>query len=417
MKLFTRYNRINLLSTVVIFLLASVAYGFLLRYVLIDQVDETLKTEQQEIETYVSKYNRLPEVIPVRDQHTVFTSGTGPFKRKFRTSQLYDNGERESDYYRQVIFGINAGGKWYNVTVGKSLEGTDDMIRSIIVITVGTILLILLTSLVINRMLLNRLWQPFYNTLSIMRSFQLGSKEVLYFPENNIDEFSFMNKTLWQSIRKAQQDYLLLKEFTENASHELQTPLAVIRSKMDLLIQDEHLSEPQSQAVQMAYDAIQKLSRLNQSLLLLARIENRQFEESVSINLREKIEDKLAEFQELWQDKGLRVITSLQEVSVVMNGVLADVLLNNLLSNATRHNKQGGDIRIELQNHQLIISNTGADGALDEHQLFTRFYKASPSSDNNGLGLSIVRQICEVSGFRVEYNFKKEMHEFGVVWG
>ncbi len=417
MKLFTRYNRINLLSTVIIFLLASGAFYFLLRYILISQVDEDLKIEQHEIEIYAGKYAKLPEPLPVKDQKISFQPVSTPAqKRKFHTIDGYDRKEREHEKFRQLVFNIRVSDQWYEVTVAKSLEGTDDMMRSIILITVITILLILITSFVINRILLRRLWQPFYNTLSVTQQFKLGQKQPATFPATTVDEFVVMNKALEQFIHKAENDYKLLKEFTENASHELQTPLAVIQSKLDLLVQDEHLSEAQSRAVQGANESLQKLSRLNQSLLLLSKIENRQFSQTAAIHFKELAEEKLSQFRELWQDKEISYTASLEEVTVVMNKELAEILLNNIFSNATRHTVKGSAIRILLNKTEFSISNPAVNGPLDKERLFSRFYKAGQQSDHNGLGLSIVRQIASVSGYTINYHFAEGMHIFSLVF-
>ncbi|CAN5204847.1 hypothetical protein BH11BAC6_BH11BAC6_10020 [soil metagenome] len=419
MKLLAKYNRINLLFTVVIFLLASVAFALLLRYVLINQVDEDLKIEQNEITNYIQKYNHLPEIIKVHDQQTFYIpvqQNTVDNERHFHNSSVYNDHEKEQELIRELDFNISAGGQWYLVKVSKSLEGTDDLIRSIIIITVITILLILAATLLINRIVLRRLWQPFYDTLQSISNFKLG-KSKLNLTSTNIDEFILMNKTLQQAINKAEEDYIVLKEFTENASHELQTPLAVIRSKLDLLIQDEHLTAQQSDAMQAAYDAIQKLSRMNQSLLLLAKIENRQFNETAAIDLKALMENKLYQFRELWQSQHIIVVTDLEEASITMNESLADILLNNLLSNATKHNKNNGAINIHLQPGMLSISNTGKLQALNEHALFTRFYKAGADNENHGLGLSIAKQICEVSNCSIRYSFDETgKHIFSFSW-
>src|SRR5437773_5689002 len=150
----------------------------------------------------------------------------------------------------------------------------------------------------------------------------------------------------------------------------MQTPLAIIRSKLDLLIQGENLFEEQTKTIQSAYQAIEKLARLNQSLLLLAKIENNQFAETSSVDLRQKIEEKIDAFKELWQNQNISVITSLKDVSVKMNVELADILLNNLLSNATRHNFPQGSIKIELSNEDLKITNTSTQKELDKQRLF-----------------------------------------------
>ena len=417
MKLFTKYNRINLLTTVIIFLLASVAFFIVLRYIIIGQVDDDLKIEKNEIETAAKTLHHLPAIIPVKDQYTLYTevNAAGFEKAKFTTVKKFDAHEHEQIAVREIAFNIKVNNQWYMVTVAKSLEGTDDLIQSIIVINICTILLILATTLLINRLVLRRLWQPFYDSLKNMREFKLGSKQQLLFSASGIEEFDVMNVTLQQAFSKAEQDYLLLREFTENASHELQTPLAIMRSKMDVLIQDENLSQQQSEAAQGVYDAIQRLTRINQSLLLLAKIENNQFADTVTIDLKHFIQQKLKQFYELWLNKNIVVTSNLQSACVTMNATLADILFNNLFSNATKHNSKGGSINIELRQGNFEISNSGQAFALDATRLFSRFYKTG-ANDNHGLGLSIARQICEASGCGIVYSFDDSMHTFTIKW-
>ena len=295
MKLFAKYNRINVLSTVIIFLLGCIAFAVLLRYVVINQIDEDLKIEKNEVVSYVDKYNRLPGLIEVRDQYTIYKKIAKQeiSNNKVFTHEMYNSIEQEKELQRTIEFNIQVNNDWYSVSVSKSLEGTDDLIQTIIAITIALILLILATTFIINRIVLRRLWQPFYKTLETTNQFNLNSEETLQFNNTNIDEFNLLNASLSDAFTKAQQDYQTLKEFTENASHELQTPLAVIQSKLDILIQNEKLSENESNAIQSAYSSIQSLSRLNQSLLLLAKIENKQFSEQTNIDLNELLQNKI----------------------------------------------------------------------------------------------------------------------------
>ena len=416
MKLFTKYNRINLLATIVIFLFSSVAFYIALRFILLDQVDEDLKIEQREIETYAKEHNTLPEPIPVKDQKISYTLSNELLKRrKFKTVAAFNIADKEKDPYRVLQFGVTANGKIYTATVGKSLEGTDDLAHSILLISSATILSILVASLIINRILLKQLWKPFYDALGILKTFKIDKNQQLDFPSTKIDEFSFMNQALEKTTGQAKKDYLLLKEFTENASHEMQTPLAIIQSKLDLFIQNENLSEDQSKTMQSAYMAVEKLSSLNQSLLLLAKIENNQFAETSSVNFKQKLREKTDDFHELWQSQNISVSTSLADVLVNMNNELADILLNNLLSKATRHNFSGGFIKIELTSKQLKITNSSIQNQLDPERLFSRFYKQNKNG-KNGLGLSIIKQICDISGFKIAYLFNDKSHSFIVSW-
>lgn len=392
-------------------------FYFFIRAALIEQLDDNLDIEKKEIESYVKEYNKLPEVMPVRHQVITFLAVSQPFKEvKYRTFEANDSSENDEDDFRSLDFGINVSGRNYKVSVMKPMETTENLLWYILLIILSTILIILAASFIINRVVLKKLWSPFFDTLNKLRQFSLSRNEPLRFQSTKIDEFGLMNNTLELTTNKAQQDYLALKEFTENASHEMQTPLAIIRSKLDLLIQDEKLSEAQSVVAQSVYESIQKLSNLNQSLLLLAKIDNNQFEETSSINLKEKIQRKIEAFQELWANKNIKVSASLEDVSIKMNRPLADILLNNLLSNATKHNFPDGNISIVLTKTDLTVSNTGQSVILDNNRLFNKFYMEKKGAGNNGLGLSIVKHICDASGFSISYSFHNQIHSFIVSW-
>jgi signal transduction histidine kinase len=183
-----------------------------------------------------------------------------------------------------------------------------------------------------------------------------------------------------------------------------------------MLIQDEHLSHQQSEIVRSAFAAIKKLSRLNQSLLLLTKISNQQFNNPEEIPLKERVEDKLQQFRELWQTSGITVSSRLSPATIRASPELIDILLNNLFSNASNHNTPHGDIDIELQPRQLTISNTGLPLALDPRRVFSRFYKGEQHTGHNGLGLSIIKQICEVTSLQPAYRFSDNRHSFSFTW-
>lgn len=417
LKLFTKYNRLNLLATVITFLVASVVFYFFTRSALIKQVDDDLEIEKKEIEAYVKEHDELPEVIPVRHQVISFTRVSLPFKEiQFRSFETIDSAKNDVADFRGLDFGVRVQGNEYMASVMKPLETTENLLWYILLIFLSSIIVILGSFYIINRVVLKKLWTPFFDTLNKLKLFSLDKKETLRFQPTKIEEFSLMNHTLETTTNKAQEDYLVLKEFTENASHEMQTPLAIIQSKLDLLIQDEHLSETQSTVAQSVYESIQKLSRLNQSLLLLAKIDNNQFEETTIINLREKVEKKIEAFHELWANENITIAVSLQDISVRMNKALADILLNNLLSNATKHNFPAGNIQITLNGAGLTISNTGQKEALDNGRLYNKFYTEKKGAGNNGLGLSIAKHICDASGFSITYSFHDPLHSFVVHW-
>jgi signal transduction histidine kinase len=224
-----------------------------------------------------------------------------------------------------------------------------------------------------------------------------------------------MNSHFNEAAENARKEYTNLKEFSENASHEIQTPLAIIHSKLDLMAQQENLTEPQSKLLQSVYTSVNKLSNLQQSLLLLTKIDNRQFNKNSEIDLQQEIENKIEQFKELWQNKAITYTAQIETAVIDVDKELLEILLNNLFGNATRHNIAGGKIGIVVLKNELEIRNTGTT-ALDSDKIFKRFYKGVPATESNGLGLSIIKEICEVAHIEVSYCFKNKMHCFTLTW-
>jgi signal transduction histidine kinase len=224
-----------------------------------------------------------------------------------------------------------------------------------------------------------------------------------------------MNAHFIQAAENASRDYRNLREFSENASHELQTPLAIMRSNLDLLLQ-EGMTERQSELMQGVYASLRRMNRLQESLLLLTKIDNRQFSGVDDIRIDLVVSDKVQQLQELLHARSLDCRLDLVEASIPANRELLDILLNNLFSNAIRHNIRDGKIHARLDEHSLRVSNTGMLEPLDDNRVFRRFYKRSNQADNNGLGLSIIKQICDTTAMKVQYAFTEGWHSFTISW-
>jgi len=414
LKLFTRYSRVNIVASILALILGSAIYYFAIRYILIHQLDDTLKIEEAEILSHVKERDQLPEPANYRDQLISYTPATTGLTRQFldinRTDTFHHNDDRP---YRQLLFSVRVGGQLYNISVSKSEMETEDLLGWIMLITAGIILLLLGTLFLANRLMLRRIWQPFYHTLDALHQFNLSSRTPPQLAATDIEEFHHLQIAVDQMTGKILKDYEMLKNFADNASHEMQTPLAIINSKLDLLIQNPELGQQHHQQVQAMYDAVGRLSKLNQSLLLLTKIENNQFAPTDSVDLAPLIEDKLRQFEDLLRSRRITVRTRLGPGSIRMNAYLCDILLNNFLSNAIRHNQDDGTLKIHLREDALIVSNTGPALGFDPLTIFDRFTKGR-HSDGTGLGLAIVRQICDKYGYALHYSYQDPLHEIGI---
>jgi signal transduction histidine kinase len=263
--------------------------------------------------------------------------------------------------------------------------------------------------------MLNDLWKPFYRTLTELKSFNISDNRTLNLKVANVDEFNELNETVKSMSFKVKRDFHNLKQFTENASHEMQTPLAVITAKLDTLIQDEILESAQYDQINDIYAATNKLSRLNQSLLLLVKIENNLIDDAEPLQLDVLIEEKVQQFQELFLSRQLTVKADLLQKEILASKFLTDILLNNLFSNAIRHNIAGGDIEIRLKNNALVFSNSGVAGQLEKDKIFERFIKGQ-QSEGTGLGLALVKNICHLNGWDISYHYSNLLHSFEIIF-
>ena len=426
MKLLTKYNRVNLVTTIIVMLITGFIYYQALSLILTNQKDKDLVVEEQEVFDYVKLNNHLPQTFESNDQQITFSEAIpGSVKREFIDTTYFkkwDKGDvhkrrrhKQGGWYesgRALISSVTVGDKYYKIFVVESKVETEDLIRLMFTITIGVILLLLLVLLVTNRLILNRLWQPFYNIMKEIRLFSIADTREIPKLDTNIDEFKELNATVVDMAAKAKRDYKDLKTFTENASHELLTPIAVINSKLDTLIQTENFSDRQSKLLNDLYGAVSRLNRLNQSLLLLVKIENRLLHEQQQINLHELVEEMIVQFEEIFQDKDLKLTYTLDDKEIYASRYLTEILVSNLISNAIRHNYKGGSINIKLTAESLVIQNTGGDMPLPV-EIFTRFHKTS-ASEGSGLGLTISRQICENFGFTLNYKFQSPFHTFTI---
>jgi len=152
-------------------------------------------------------------------------------------------------------------------------------------------------------------------------------------------------------------------------------------------------------------------------LTLITRIENRQFTEKEEIGLTGLLEQHLELLQEYIELKGIRIEKDYQDQGRIleMDQGLADLLVGNLLKNAIVHNLEGGTIVLETRPGSLIIRNDGAPLAFSQEELFTRFVRDTRRSGNFGLGLSLVKKVCENYGFKINYTFDNQRHKFTVL--
>ena len=410
MKLIRKTNRYFLISIFGVLMVSWVLLFFGIRYIIQQETIEKLKVDEYRLIEFVKNDVSLESFGSLFE--ITLSENNEIFPDKISKVSLYDPVERENEDYLQLSSTRLIGGKTYVIKVRHSLIETNELILLLTFAFIGVMFFSFLMLYIINRKFSQRIWTPFYATLERLNTFSLESGNSFKAPVTDIDEFRQMNHSLEELTAKLVKDYHVLKEFTENASHEIQTPLSVILMKLEEIIQTD-LDSAENEKIYVCYQSAMHLSRLNEKLLLLTKLDNRQFDFKSEVDLAELLSVQLEELKPLLKDKSVILELNLEEKFFVkLDSGLAQILIGNLLSNAVKYNVDGGKIYIGLNMNQLIISNTTNENP-DIMTVFDRFKKSAKHPESLGLGLAIVKKITEQSGLNIYA--KMNENEFSVV--
>lgn len=417
-KLLNRTLLYYALSAFFLLLISAPVYYWFSEKLYIDDVDEAILLRKEEF--FKNSLNTLKESdIPTwnrfnRDTY-ILPDTVSQVKETIIQQTFLDTLDNEWEPYRVLYAKIKIEGHNYILMKRLDLVESEDLVQTTGVLYLIILIVLLSGFIIVSKIISSRLWKPFYQSLSLIERFNIEKLKIPEFEDTKTKEFQQLNKALQNLIAQNVVAFQAQKEFTENAAHELQTPLAVFQSKLDLLLQNTSLTEQQATIIQQLYEAVSKLSRLNKNLLLLAKIENNQFTEKENISVAELVKEVLPYFSEQAEDKHIHIKSDLQQ-DIKVNAIagLTEILVNNLLLNAISHNVDKGTIHIQIHGNVLSVSNTGSKESLQPGKLFSRFSKGSANKQSSGLGLAIVKKIADINKWTVDYTFQNDCHTFSV---
>lgn len=395
-------------NTAIVFLFALGILYFALDGIIISEVNEQLRKTNREVREklengIVVNYHPFVEIAVVKKIPENYL--------RYEDVEIEYYGKNEVETFRQYVAYATINGKHYSVVTRSSLIEEEDLFGAILILMSSILVVLLIILFLVNRNAAHKIFNPFYENLKKLDSFSLQKNSELALESSGIFEFEELNYSLMILSRKAKKEYDLLKEFTEDLSHELQTPVSVIKSKLELILQKEINDADIENYFQTIYQNINKLDKLNRTLLLLTKLESPDFFQSKKINVKDSIKKSVEIFRDAAAAENINIELNLySDKSIEMNDVLFETLLNNLFSNAVKHNSRNGEIIIEFNENKLIIKNTGEKLNANPEMFFNRFVRDKKIKDSTGLGLSVVKKICDLYGFKISYNYIMPYH-------
>lgn len=417
MKLLTKTTLYIATLSLFLFFVMGIIFFQLLKNISQADLNRELSDLREVVESQLAlDPESLPGLIAGIDSIS-FRKGHMEYNRDgiFGDTLMYDEKSGQYRTYRYLLYNTTYLDEPYRVRIFKSTTPTDQLVERVTLMMTLMVMLFLAGIFLLNRFVFANLWKDFFEVLEKLKQFD-QVKEPMVLEEQDIEEFNELKLVLEKMTRQLSSDYRELKEYTDHTTHELQTPLAVIQSKIELLMQSENLGQEEMRLIQAINSSTNQLSRLNSTLTLITRIENRQFTKTREINLVQLLDrhlEMLREMADLREIKVNKTYTDLAQ-TIEMDEGLADMLVANLLKNAIVHNVDGGSIRLEIGNGRIVISNEGPPLPFGKEEIFRRFTRNPGKGSSFGLGLSLVKKICESYGIEVGYGYEGGRHIFSI---
>lgn len=407
MKLIKRTYLQTAIWIIPVIVAGSIFCFYIIKHIVYEETDEFLTYEMERLLNYYEENNNLPEFHKV----AAIIEDMKYESPVFKDTMILEPGDNELVPHRELYFTITHNNIDFTIVLRHLLPGNDDIFEGTLLIISGLVLLIAIILFLMVNYISGKVWNPFYKTLNALTGYRI-TNPVPAFPPSRIDEFNTLNETVKGLLGKTLQDYQRTKEYNENASHELQTHLAVIRANTEhLLNSPEHCSKYHEQ-IQAIHNATIKLSRAQKSLLLLSKIGNLEYNNNTNLNLSDVVNNALSLFQEAITIRNISVESKLENCTLFMDAGLADIMVDNLLKNAVKHNLQDGHIRINLTQNSLMVENSGVPFSGNTKTLFERFIIGT--SGNLGIGLAIVKQICDIYNYKISYDVNENLHKIEI---
>lgn len=416
MKLLTKTTLYFITVSLFVFLLGGIAFYHLVKNSIRENVDEQLQNQMHTLIAEMRNKKIHPSSAIITGEAVDFEPAESIQKPlvSLKDTILYNKHKQEYEPQRRFTFYLKSQNQLFKVYLYKSLTEANALIERLAVGLAALVIIFLFAILAINRFFFQKIWSDFFVSLRMIKNYEVNTKQTDNFPDTEIVEFQQLNSVLEKMIDQINQDYNELKEFTENLTHEIQTPLAVVKSKIELLLQNPALNEKDSELIHKIYSQIISLSKLNKSLILITKIDNKHFEDIREIDLNRAVKFHIENFEEITGNKNIRMqLNEPEACRPEMDKTLADILVINLIKNAIRHNLKDGIIYIDISADCFAVSNTGPEPENKEN-LFKRYAYSSKSDSSLGLGLTIVKKICNLYNFEINYQYKDQLHRITI---
>jgi len=408
MKLITKSSLTFISASVIFFLIGSIVMYFSVRNIVSTNLNSILIEKKEEIILQSKSY----DLKNYKSKNVYINFCKNVYEENFSDTVLIENGKYV--LYRKLDFVLSQENKNFKISILEPQKRTDLLITKLVIMILGLAFLFFLILFFVNRHSIKSTLKVFYKTIQKLEKFDINNNKDFKLDTASTFEIKKMNTVIQKMADSLKKDFESQKEYVENVSHELQTPLAIINSKLDELIQSDNLSQIQLEQLAVILESTNRLSKINHALIFLTKIDNRLFTNESKFCLNTLVKKQLEMFNDVINEKEINLKTKFtQKLNIYMNIQLAETMISNLIRNSIIYNNKQKKVNIFIKNDSLIISNTGKKLTFPENKIFDRFKKSNLNTRSLGIGLSVVKSICNLYTFDIRYRHNK-MHTFTI---
>jgi len=419
MKLQVKFSLYNAVTKIAIILLLGAAILFSLEKLAYNQLDNRLIKKKNkiiknltnsEIDSLLNKEESFTDYNILKEEFIVLTDI--PDNQKDSTAVVYtERREIEGDIevYRILNYKFSYHTNWYNLEVGETMTALQSIKNSIRFYTLIVLVIALLITLVADYAFSNFLLKPFY--LIIDKKINKVDDPLHYNYQNiptSTDDFNILDNSVNTLMRKINTLFALEKQFIANVSHELLTPISILSTRFENMLNTPEIPVEHENKIYASIKTLNRLKVIINSLLLISKVENNQYLKTEEIDLRQELNDIYEDLEDRIADKGINYQIDLHnDHKFIGNKALMHTLLMNVINNATKYNREGGNItvtgKIKDQKYLLTIADSGLGMSKELlKNAFDRFKRGNTEENGFGLGLAIVQSIASFHKIEIQ---------------
>ncbi|SMO97138.1 sensor histidine kinase [Gracilimonas mengyeensis] len=422
MKLNNKILLSNLLLSVIMLMVTGVGMYYVVNSTIFDELDYHLLQHKQDIQKQLNEDPSTLDEIRLLGglgsyEWVDITSYSGQVVENtnyFATLDTIRYPEISSvpEAYRKLETTLSVTGEPYFLEIYEEVAAWEKISMTVLLSVLGALFLWVILLYVVNQYVFGRVLSPFYETVDRLEKISSPTQVGEPFPEPDTYEIRVLNQALNTMLSQIKSSFEDQKKFIQNASHELLTPLSIIRQKTEkMLSEPEGMNRESVERLNGIQQTAVRLTRLSNALLLISRVENRQYEMEDEIEITDLVGEVLTELEDFIELKGLKLEKNFSnKIKITGSRELMHSALYNIVQNAIKFSPEGGKITISVRSNndgQPVFAVEDEGPGISKEMIgrvFDRFKKGENFTGNAaaspGLGLSIVQSICELHGFR-----------------